>query len=65
MLCFIVMPLHFSFGQPGVGGAAGWLFAALGGSDRGLAAGAGGVGGFGLVSALIAASLRWVAWSLV
>lgn len=32
--CFIVVPLRFSFGQPAVDGAAGWLFGALRGFDQ-------------------------------
>lgn len=32
--CFIAFPLRFSFGQPEVDGAAGWLFAALRGFDQ-------------------------------
>jgi protein-tyrosine phosphatase/membrane-associated phospholipid phosphatase len=32
--CFIAAPLAFSFGQPSVDGAAGWLFAALRGFDK-------------------------------
>jgi membrane-associated phospholipid phosphatase len=34
VLCFIAWPLQFSFGQPAVDGAAGWLFAALRGFDK-------------------------------
>ena len=32
--CFVAFPLRFSFGQPAVDGAAGWLFAALRGFDQ-------------------------------
>jgi hypothetical protein len=32
--CFVLFPLHFSFGQPEVQGAAGFLFAALRGFDQ-------------------------------
>ena len=32
--CFLLWPLHFSFGQPPADGAAGWLFAALRGFDQ-------------------------------
>lgn len=34
VLCFIAWPLHFSFGQPDVDGAAGFMFAALRGFDQ-------------------------------
>ena len=32
--CFVLWPLHFSFGQPEAHGAAAWLFAALRGFDQ-------------------------------
>lgn len=34
VLCFIALPLHFSFGEPAADGAAGALFAALRGFDQ-------------------------------
>lgn len=34
VLCFIALPLRFSFGQPEAQGAAGWLFAALRSFDQ-------------------------------